>query len=333
MRKILEKKKIDAIVLINNPERIDPNFVYFAGLRESFGCLVIKKSGKVLFLPRIDIHRKLKTKIKTKLIKEGLFDELKKLKLKKIGISEKSLSVFLYKKLRKELKCKCVDVSNELEDLRAIKTNYEIKLIKKSCGYADRIMKETIKFIGKNKSEKEVQRFIKKKTDDLYLESSFEPIVSCSSPKDLHRKPFDRKLKGFVVIDLGVKYKGYCSDITRTVYVGKPSKKEIEDYENLLKVQNDLIKDKEKDAFKLDKKARKLLGKKFIHGLGHGIGVEIHEKPFLSPKTKDKLREGMVFTIEPGIYEKQGIRIEDDVVVRNGKKVVLTKFRKDLIIK
>ena len=134
-------------------------------------------------------------------------------------------------------------------------------------------------------------------------------------------------------MDLGVKHKNYCSDITRTVYLGKPSKKEKDDYNKVLKLQEELIKSKELDAKKLDSKARKILGKDFIHGLGHGIGIEIHEKPLLTQKTKDKLKNNMVFTIEPGLYKKQGIRIEDDILIKNNKKIQLTKTRKNLIIK
>jgi Xaa-Pro aminopeptidase len=333
MKQILKNKKLDAVILINNPNRVDPNFVYFTGLKGSFGCLIIKPSQKLLLLHRIDIHRKLKTKIKTEPIAKGLFHELKKLKLKRIGINDKSLTVFLYKKLKKELKYNLIDISEELENLRAIKTDNEIKLIKKSCGYADEVIQEAIKFADKTKTEMQVQTFIKKKINDLGLETSFEPIVSCSSPKKLHKKPLNKKLKGFVVIDMGVKYKNYCSDITRTIYIGNPSKKEIEDYNKVLKLQKELIESDEIDCNKLDSKARKILGKNFIHGLGHGLGIEVHEKPFLNPKTKDILKDNMVFTIEPGLYKKQGIRIEDDVFVKNNKKILLTKTKKDLIIK
>ena len=333
MKHLLERKKIDAIVLINNPERPDPNFIYFTGIKDSFGCLIIRKTKKLLLLPKIDLHKKITTKTKTKPITKSLFTELKKLKLKKVGINEKSLTVFLYKQLKKKLKYKTTDISKELENLRAIKATKEINFIKKSCNYADKIMQETIKFVDKTKTETQVQKFIKKKIKDLNLKPSFEPIVSCSSPKNLHRKPLNRKLKGFVIMDLGVKHKNYCSDITRTVYLGKPSKKEKDDYNKVLKLQEELIKSKELDAKKLDSKARKILGKNFIHGLGHGIGIEIHEKPFLNQKTKDKLKNNMVFTIEPGLYKKQGIRIEDDILIKNNKKIQLTKTKKNLIIK
>lgn len=219
------------------------------------------------------------------------------------------------------------------KDSGAIKTQKEIRLIKKSCSYADKVIQEAIKFADKNKTEIQVHRFIKRKIKELGLKPSFKPIVSSYYPKRLHRKPLNKKLKGFVIIDLGVKYKGYCSDITRMVYIGKPSKQEIKNYNKVLKLQKELIASKELDCRKLHTKAKRVLKKDFIHGIGHGIGLNIHEKPYLNPKTKDKLKDGMTFTIEPGIYKKQGIRIEDDILLKNKKKIVLTKTRKDLVIK
>ena len=101
-----------------------------------------------------------------------------------------------------------------------------------------------------------------------------------------------------------MKYKNYCSDITRTIYIGNPSKKEIEDYNKVLKIQEESIKTKETKTSKLFLKAKKVLGKDFVHSLGHGIGIDIHEKPNLNEKSKEKLTNKMIYTVEPGIYNK-----------------------------
>ena len=194
-------------------------------------------------------------------------------------------------------------------------------------------MQKTINFINSSRTENEVKDFILKEIQKLNLEPAFHPLVSSSSPKKLHRKPTNRKVKGFTVIDMGVSYMNYYSDITRTVYIGKPSKTEIEDYNKVLNLQKDLIKNKELSIARLHKKANKTLGKAFTHFLGHGLGIEIHEEPKLCPDSKIKLKNNMVFTIEPGIYKKYGIRIEDDILIRNNRKIQLTKTRKDLIIK
>ena len=172
------------------------------------------------------------------------------------------------------------------------------------------------------------------------LELSFNPIVASGKNASMpHYAPAAKKImKGFCVIDFGVKYKGYCSDITRTVYVGKPSKKEKEIFNMLLTIQKNAI-----NKIKSSKKCSELydfvnnsLGKyksNFTHGLGHGVGVEIHELPNLTLNSKDRIKNNMVFTIEPGIYfpKRFGIRIEDTVLFKN-KPIVLTKTSKDLLI-
>ena len=154
-----------------------------------------------------------------------------------------------------------------------------------------------------------------------------------------HYEPRNTKLKkGFCMIDFGVKYKGYCTDITRTVYLGSPCDKEKQVYNFLLDIQNGIIKE-----IKINDSCSKIYGnclksmknysKYFIHGLGHGIGVEIHELPNLTLNSKDKITENMVFTIEPGIYIPKlfGIRIEDTTLMKK-KPLVLTKVTKDLLI-
>lgn len=154
-----------------------------------------------------------------------------------------------------------------------------------------------------------------------------------------HHEPSNTKIKkGFCVIDFGVKYKGYCSDITRTICIGKPSDKEKETYNSLLAIQKNTI-----NQIRSGKKCSELydfvnnsLGKHqkyFTHGLGHGVGTQIHEMPNLSLNSKDRIKNNMVFTIEPGIYfpGKYGIRIEDTIFFKN-KSILLTKTAKDLII-
>ena len=164
-------------------------------------------------------------------------------------------------------------------------------------------------------------------------------VASGSNASSPHHKPSNAKIKkGFCVIDFGVKYRGYCSDITRTVYAGRPSLKEKEIYNSLLKIQEEAI-----NLAKNNKKCSELydfvnesLGKYkkyFTHGLGHGVGVEIHEMPNLTLNSKDRIKDGMAFTIEPGIYisGKFGIRIEDTILFKN-RPIALTKTSKDLLI-
>jgi len=134
------------------------------------------------------------------------------------------------------------------------------------------------------------------------------------------------------VLDFGVRYNNYISDISRTIFFGKPTKKELNEYKKVQKASTRAIK-----ALKIGKRCKtidKISRKEFTypHSLGHGIGVEVHEAPSLSPKSKDIIQENMCFTIEPGLYipEKFGIRIEDDLLMTKKGPVLLTKSSKEL---
>jgi len=200
--------------------------------------------------------------------------------------------------------------------------------------------KKAIKNFKTFKTESEAAAFLEYETKKQGLELSFNPIVASGVNGSIpHYEPANIKIKkGFCVIDFGVKYKGYCSDITRTIYIGTPSKKEKDTYNSLLKIQKDTI-----NKVKPNKKCSELydfvntsLGKDkkyFTHGLGHGVGVEIHELPNLTLNSKDRIKNNMVFTIEPGVYfpRRFGIRIEDTLLFKN-KPILLTKTTKDLLI-
>ncbi len=224
-----------------------------------------------------------------------------------------------------------------------IKTKQEIEYIKTACEITDEIFAETIRFIKKNPSSSEidVQMFIMQAIKDRKLLPSFPAIVTSGARagNDIHPKPTDKKLQGFTIIDLGVRYQGYCSDMTRMVYVGTPTVEEKDIYQKILDAQLLGIKLSESGArcSDIDRQVRSSLGlykKYFIHTLGHGVGRKIHEAPIIYEKrTKPILKEGMVITIEPGIYikNKLGIRIEDTMVVQGKKPLILTKTTKKLI--
>ena len=134
---------------------------------------------------------------------------------------------------------------------------------------------------------------------------------------------FTEKNKGFTIIDLGVKYNGYCSDVTRTFYIGNPNEKEINDYYKILRIINSI-----KTASDI-KKAK--LPKNQYHSLGHSLGIEVHEYPIVNKNAK--IEDNMVITIEPGSYYKNhSIRIEDTCLVKNNKLINLNKFTKNLIV-
>ena len=173
---------------------------------------------------------------------------------------------------------------------------------------------------------------------------SFDPIVVSGPRGSLpHGKPSSKRIKQgeLVTLDLGCICNGYCSDLTRTVAVGKPSAEARKVYEIVFEAQRLAIESAKGGmaARRLDSIARNYIrsygyGKYFGHGLGHGIGLEIHEYPRVSARSVHTLRNGNVVTVEPGIYlpGKCGVRIEDDIVVRNGECEVLTTAPKTLIV-
>jgi len=221
--------------------------------------------------------------------------------------------------------------------------NRELICIKKACSTADGILKQLIRELKRHsfKTELDIYNFLKQKTKEKNCKLAFKPVVAIGkNAAEIHHKANKAKLKkGFLVIDFGVKYKGYCSDCTRTFYIyGRPSKKEEKLYNLVLLAQETAlmyVKPGEYAA-NIDLIARAALWdhwKHFIHSTGHGVGGKIHQAPNLRTRGKFILKEDQAITIEPGLYfkNKLGIRIEDTVIVKE-KPIILTKLSKKLTI-
>lgn len=215
--------------------------------------------------------------------------------------------------------------------------------IKMACRETDKIFSGLVKKMSSFRTEIEVARFIKREIKKAGFVPAFEPIVGAAeSGAEPHHKPQKIPLKrGFCVIDFGVRINGYCSDMTRTVFFGKPTKKERALYNLVLFSQQKAVKLLCRGAFGVDLwrvsfKALKPHSKKFVHGLGHGLGKHIHVQPFMKKKSQDVLKEGDIVTVEPGIYFKNrfGIRIEDDfLITKNGSKLLSKSTKKLLCFK
>lgn len=347
---ILEQKKCNFALFYNSDSmKVNPNMLYFSGYN-GLGALVIPKwKEPILLVPEMEFERAKKSFIKNvyPMEKKKFFESIhslmkkKKLRAKNAAIDKNSFSLNSYKFFRRQFRnTKTKDIAMDCLKLRKIKTDKEIQFLRKSCNYADKILQKAIKNFKEFKTEAEIAAFLVYETKKNGLEISFNPIVASGSNGSMpHYEPSNIPVKkGFCVMDFGVKYKGYCSDITRTIYFGKPSPKEKETYDFLLNIQNDAvskIRDNIKCSELYDFVIKRLgkLQKNFTHGLGHGVGVEIHELPNLTLNSKDRINDNMVFTIEPGIYfpKKFGIRIEDTVLFKR-KTTVLTKTTKDLLI-
>jgi len=269
-------------------------------------------------------------------VRGGIESYFKRSKPARVGFEDVSYNS--YKSLKKRFKLMrpvCVDIVGEL---RKIKSPLEVSLMEKSAKIACAGMKTARKVVKDGVSElhavAEIEAEIRRRGSESAPFDAGMILASGKNGADIHAHPSFKKIgRGPVVVDLGAKYRGYHSDMTRTLSVGnltKTEKKIIEEVEN--------IKDEAIDACKpgvlasevctLAQKRIEGLGYKFYHFLGHGVGISIHEAPSLSPDSKEILCEGMVFTIEPGIYipKKFGSRFEDTLLLtKNGAKV-LTRF-------
>lgn len=237
------------------------------------------------------------------------------------------------------------NVDNQLNEMRVVKDEDELNNLRKAAEFADYAIEVGCREIAEGKTELEILTAIELELKKKGVHKmSFDTTV-LSGPKTAspHGIPGDRKIqKGdFVLFDLGVIYNGYCSDITRTVAFGEPTDAKREIYETVKNAEQaavDLVRPGVK-AKELDKAARDVItaagyGEYFTHRLGHGLGISVHEYPSITGTNEFVLDEGMVFTIEPGIYKSDvtGVRIEDDVVVTKDGVEVLTKFPKELQI-
>lgn len=237
-----------------------------------------------------------------------------------------------------------VRLDDKINEMRVIKDETELEKMREAARLADYAIEVGCKEIAEGKTEMDILNAIESAIKQKGYSMSFDTMVlSGSKSASPHGNPGGRKIqKGdMILFDLGVIYDGYCSDITRTVAFGDPSKAQVEIYEAVKAANENAIEAVKPGvrAMDLDKIARDTItnagyGEYFTHRLGHGLGISVHEYPSVTATNEMKLEPGMVFTIEPGIYKSDvtGVRIEDDVVVTNNGVEVLTKFTKDLII-
>lgn len=231
-----------------------------------------------------------------------------------------------------------------VSDLRKVKDAHELKLIRKAVSMADTLMQMALAQLQPGLSELQLSQFVRRNAEDLGGEKeSFENIIAFGPNSSRpHHHPGPRKLKvgDVVTVDLGVLYQGYCSDLTRTVAVGKAAKWFEDIYDATLRANEAALREirpgmtgVEGDAIAREVINQAGYGEYFGHGLGHSVGLEIHEDPRLSPRANNyKLRPGNIVTIEPGIYipGKGGVRIEDYALITEKGCVALSKAPKQL---
>ena len=234
-----------------------------------------------------------------------------------------------------------VSTTGMVEKLRAVKNEEELALLQKAVDTADQAFERVAPTIEPGVTEQSVAWELEKSMREAGAEAiSFDIIVGAGPNGALphHRAGETVIADGApVVIDMGATYEGYCSDLTRTVFVGEPDDKFREVYGTVLKAQLEAeervrpgMTGAETDAISREIISDAGYGDNFGHSLGHGVGLAVHESPGVGPRSEDPLENGMVFTLEPGIYLSGwgGVRIEDMVVLENGRARVLSRAHK-----
>lgn len=264
----------------------------------------------------------------------------------RVGFESEYISAARFKTLKNLLpKRNFIPADKIIEEVSAVKDAYEIKCINTAVEITDKVFLKILSLIKPGIRECDVAAEISYWHRKYGAEcDAFDPIVASGWRGALpHARASEKKIqkREMVVIDFGCRYKGYHSDLTRTVCIGNPSAKMKKIYQIVLDAQIKAI-DSARSGIKanfLDSVARKHIkqngfGRYFTHSLGHGLGIHVHDPIRLSQKSKSVLQSGNVVTIEPGIYISGlgGVRIEDDVVIRNNGCDVLTKSDKNLII-
>lgn len=260
-----------------------------------------------------------------------------------VGFEEYDVSYAKYKEYIYKYKIhNLVETEHIIEKQRMIKDEEEISHIQKACEITDNCFSYLLDYIKPGMTEKqianEIEEYYRQRTDGL----SFETIVaSGENTSKPHAVPTDRVIQkqDIITIDMGCKYQGYCSDMTRTIFVGSVPEYVKPVYDLVLKNQKqtaEQMKDGESTRLltKMVENDFKLNGYDLIHSLGHGVGMEIHEAPYISYKSDATLKENMIVTNEPGIYlpGKFGVRIEDTVQITKFGCINLTNSEKNYII-
>lgn len=345
----LVSKCSDSAFLVTN----DKNIYYFTGLWDSNGYLLVTNTGAYLFVDFRygEIAEKTVSSAKV-IVFEKLFDELnetlKHNSISKCFVETSHLTVSDFELYTQKLN---VEISNKnildelIKDLRIVKDSYELELMQQAQDITERAFDNIKPLISEGTTERMLSVELEHQMKILGAESvSFDLITITGKKTSLpHGVPGEDKIQNgdFVTFDIGATYKGYHSDMTRTVAVGNISEEMKRVYDTVLAAHK-MALESVKPGMKckdIDKIARDYIYQNgyqgcFGHATGHGVGLDIHEFPTVSPSGETVLEKGMVITIEPGIYIKDnfGVRIEDTIVVtENGYKSFAT-ISKELTI-
>ncbi|MCD7891704.1 MAG: aminopeptidase P family protein [Ruminococcus sp.] len=331
----------------------DVNRRYFTGMKSSAGTVIAFRDKAYLIIDFRYIEKARAVVKNAEVIEQkALFSQLQKLlhehSAGNMAIESQTMTVSelaLYKKSFPEIKIISNDMlSNGISTLRTVKDEEEIACIRKAQEIAEAAFEHILGFIKPGVTEREIALELDYQMLRLGAEAlSFDTIALAGANTSMpHGVPSDKKVEQgeFVLMDFGAVYNGYHSDMTRTVCVGEPTDEMKRVYDIVLEAQLACLEKAHggMTGSELDKIARDIIddagyGDCFGHSLGHGVGMEIHERPNAAPSNKNVFRSGTVVTVEPGIYiaGKFGIRIEDFVILTENGNVNLTKCVKNII--
>ncbi len=339
--------KVDAL-LVSSPASVR----YLTGYTGSNGLVLVTPSDSHFFTdPRYATDSKANIDCVVHICKKGLYEEAaavaKRKHIQKLGFEPGWMNVEPFERLKNKLGSgvKLVAVSGLVEDLRAVKSPSEIAKIRAAVQANSAAYTKTLQRVRPGVREMDIAAELDFQMRMLGAEkSAFETIVASGARTALpHAHPTSKKVEAneLLLVDMGALVDGYCSDMTRMSFLGKPDRRTSTLYKAVLEAQLSGIAAVKAGvpAGRVDAAAREVLkrhelDKAFVHSTGHGLGLEIHEGPRVAAKQTTKLQAGMVITIEPGAYLEGfgGVRIEDTVLVTESGCEVLTPTSKDLAL-
>ena len=349
IRRIISARKLDAM-LITSPQ----NRRYLSGfsaedmgMQESAGALLVTRNEQLLLTDgRYEIQaRDEATGWQVRIYKKGIASLLGSLadeiSLGTVGYEPACMTCATRKRLEKALPdTEFVEIPPRIEEMRAIKHDYEVEIIRRAIAVAEDVFNVIWESLEPGCTEREVAWEITRLLGEKSEGPSFPPIVASGPNAALpHAVPSDRVINAgeTVIIDMGAVVDGYCSDMTRTVIPGGEASEQIKNVymtvRNAQAVAQDAIRagisGKEADGFARQVIKKAGYGNYFVHSLGHGVGLAVHEAPSLSPRARKTLKAGMIVTVEPGIYLENvcGVRLENMGLVREDHLEVLSSDR------
>jgi Xaa-Pro dipeptidase len=350
--KSMSRKNLDAMLIIPSEEL---NFIagFSPYLCERFQGLFVKNNGDYFYFCNLLSRDEVEEKLGADKVFTWFDNEFFTVKLKAVLESKNMIGscigvnstarAFNILDIMNDIDVKFVNGKDVLEEIRIIKSEKEIDCLKKAAKITDQVMGEIFKYIKPKMTEQQIAQKIFTLFEEKGMIPDFAIVASGPNAASPHHTVGKREIQenDVIILDIGGTYEGLFSDMTRTVFVGQPSKKQIDAYNTVLEsnlVGIDAVK-KGIPAKAIDKAGREIIenknyGEYFINRLGHGLGYSVHEAPYINGYNEIEIDNGMVFSIEPGIYIKDefGIRIEDIIIVEDGKGNPINHFTKEMVI-